>query len=418
MSNKVSIVLTVAILLSICGCTKESAKRCFPEKEMVMVFYGAGFNNLSSDIKRNIGIMKDGDLPFENSHHTLLTFTHLSKTDSDFANLTESHLVKLSKDFGVLKADTLLTIDKTRTASDPEVLREVMQKVADLYPNAHYGLVVSSHGTGWLPAGKYSNSQNFVQYSNKKRYSADLPIYHYNEDPELPRVKTFSAEVELRGSVKYSQETTIQSMAKAIPVHLDYLLFDACLMGCVEVAYEFRNVADKIAFSPAEVLVDGFDYSDLSSLLSDTPDLEAFCKRYFDYYENHASTRYATISVVRTEALDALASLCRELFARYRSGINGIGRRNAVQKYFRSGYDWFYDFVDILVTAGISRDDKEKLDAALDACISYKAATPTFITIQIDTYSGLSMYLPDSGDDDLNSFYKTLEWNKATNLVE
>ena len=57
-------------------------------------------------------------------------------------------------------------------------------------------------------------------------------------------------------------------------------------------------------------------------------------------------------------------------------------------------------------------------EAALNGCISYKAATPYFLELQINTYSGLSMYLPSVGDAQLNEFYKTLAWNKATNLVE
>jgi hypothetical protein len=59
----------------------------------------------------------------------------------------------------------------------------------------------------------------------------------------------------------------------------------------------------------------------------------------------------------------------------------------------------------------------------LNECIIYKAATPSFLGLQIDSYSGLSMYLPSVTKDDqgvagLNAFYKTLAWNKATNLVE
>ena len=419
MLKKLTILVAAIVLAAaLSSCTKARHDRSFPEKEVVMVFYGAGFNNLSSDIKRNIGIIKKGKLPFKDSRHKVLIFTHLSNSDSDFANLTESHLVELSRDFGVFKADTLLTISKERYASDPQVLHEVMQKVAELYPDAHYGLIVSSHGTGWLPAGRYTNSSNVVQYSVGSNVDKDLPLYRYNEDPGSPKVKSFSAEAEMRNGIRYSHETSIQSMAKAIGVHLDYLIFDACLMGCVEVAYEFKDVADKIAFSPTEVLVDGFDYTDISTLLNDNIDLEGFCKRYFDYYDKHPSSRYATISAIRTDKLDALASLCSTLFEKYRSSINSLTMASGVQRYYRSGYSWFYDFEDIFVKAGISEADKAALDAALDACITYKAYTPLFISIEINTYSGLSMHIPSEGNADLRNFYKTLKWNEATNLVE
>ena len=52
----------------------------------------------------------------------------------------------------------------------------------------------------------------------------------------------------------------VLEMVRAITIHLDYIIFDACLMGGIEVAYELRNVADKIGFSQAEILAHGFPY--------------------------------------------------------------------------------------------------------------------------------------------------------------
>ena len=163
MRMKLHILLSAVIPAIICGCTKH-APRDTQGKEKVMIFYCAGFNNLSSDIQNNLKILEKGDLPVKGSRHRLLTFTHLSVSDNNFRTLTDMHLVELSKDFGVLRTDTLLTIDKSRTASDPEVLREVLERVAQIYPNAGYGLILSSHGTGWLPAGKY-NSGNIIHYT-------------------------------------------------------------------------------------------------------------------------------------------------------------------------------------------------------------------------------------------------------------
>lgn len=414
MRIKTAILILAAAL--ICGCMKEPDRSSSPRKEFVLVFYGAGFNNLSSDIKNNIDVLKQGSLPFRNSKHKLLTFTHFSKSDVNFTDLTESHLVQLTKEFGTVYTDTLWTIDKSRSACEPEVLKEVLEKVAEMFPDAHYGLVVSSHGTGWLPAGKYS-SGNYIQFSKKKQ-APGLPRYNYNSEEDGPKVKTFGAEVDVRNGQKYSIEMSIQSMAEAIPIHLDYLLFDACLMGGVEVAYEFKDVADKVAFSPTEVLSEGFDYSVISDLLGDTPDIDAFCKRYFDYYDSGPRERAATISVVRTSGLDALASVSKKLFSTYRGAIGSLNTFSGVQRYYRADHHWFFDFRDILVKAMVSGDELAEFDAALAGCISYKAATPSFLGIKITDYSGLSMYLPGAGDSQLDDFYKTLAWNKATNLVE
>jgi len=291
--------------------------------------------------------------------------------------------------------------------------------VHELYPNADYGMIVSSHGTGWLPAGKYNNSSNYLQFSKGKKKQQNLPIYRFNENPDEPKVKTFGAEVELRDGTKYSRELTIQSMAAAIPIHLDYLIFDACLMGGVEVAYEFKDVADVISFSPTEVLADGFDYTTITHLLQDEPDVIGFSEAYFERYNSQTgSNQSATITVVDTDKIDELAAVCGDLFEKYRSGISALNTRSGVQAYFRSNYHWFYDLEDILLKAGMSDEDKTMLESTLSQCISYKAATPSFLGIEIINYSGLSMYLPGAGDSQLNDFYRSIAWNDATNLVE
>lgn len=425
---KAIILITVLLAAMLGGCTKFNDRSAYPKKDFVMIYYCAGFNDLSSSIQGNLDVMKKADIPFKESKHKLLVYSHFSVSDGNFSTLTPSHLVQLSKNYGKLQADTLLTIDPTRFATDPAVMNEVLEKVQELFPGSRYGLVVSSHGTGWLPAGKYS-SGNVIQFSKKRpgqteqgpdqpeqSHGAALPLYRYNENPDEPRVKTFGAEVKMEDGKKYSQEMSIQSMAAAIPLHLDYLLFDACLMGGIEVAYELKDVADKVAFSPTEVLAAGFDYSDISSLLGDEPSIESFCKLYFDHYDKAGS--YATITVVKSSELDALAQTCKKMFDKYRSGISMLNTVSGIQPYFRSGHHWFYDLEDILDKAGINADDRTELSRAINSSISYKATTAQFLEIRINTYSGLSMYLPGAGDASLNEFYKTLAWNKATNLVE
>ena len=58
----------------------------------------------------------------------------------------------------------------------------------------------------------------------------------------------------------------------------------ACLLGCVEVAWELRDMCDMIAFSPTEVLAGGFVYETLvkNLMAASKPDLEAVCRDYFE----------------------------------------------------------------------------------------------------------------------------------------
>ena len=135
----------------------------------------------------------------------------------------------------------------------------------------------------------------------------------------------------------------LTDFAASIPMHLDYLVFDACFMGCIETAYELRGICDKVAFSPAEILEYGFQYETLAShLLEGEPDLYKACKDYFDKYDKETGImRSATITLVDCSKLDRIASLCKDYFSRYRQAIDEIYPLD-VQQYFRRGRNHGY----------------------------------------------------------------------------
>ena len=116
--------------------------------------------------------------------------------------------------------------------------------------------------------------------------------------------------------------------------------------------------------------------------------------------------------------MEPLAEICCNLFEKYRSEIDELDP-NKVQRYYRGSDHWFYDIEDIIVKAGATQQEIVAFQSALNACIVYKAATPSFMqSFAINTYSGLSMYLPCNGKVELDKFYRTLDWNKATSLVK
>ena len=97
------------------------------------------------------------------------------------------------------------------------------------------------------------------------------------------------------------------------------------------------------------------------------------------------------------------------------SSMNAAG----VQRFYRASHHWFYDLASILQNAGMDNAEENRLNAALDKCVLYKGATPSFMgEFSINTFSGFSMYLPSNGNSELNKYYKTLRWNQATGLVK
>ena len=281
-------------------------------------------------------------------------------------------------------------------------------------------MVFSSHASGWLPAGYYNDPAAYERShapaaKRGKARSWTAPESFPPLEP-FPAVKSLGQD---RGSNSASYEMEMDDFVAAIPYRMEYVLLDACLSGCVEVAWALRDKADVVGFSQAEVLADGFDYATITQrLLGGEPDPISVCEDYFQFYDTQEGTnRSATISVVAPGKMDRLCAVCSRLFEKYRDKIASLSG-SSVQGYFRSERHYFYDLQDILVKAGITQEEQAELQAALDECVLYKAATPSFLSFRIRTYCGFSMYLPSMGTDLLDSFYKEhISWNSATHLV-
>ena len=392
----------------------------------VMILYSAGFNSLASYLDENIEDLQKGDIPAYRTGYddVLLVYSRLTPRSSSsgrcisvYSTPTESALFHIYKKGEEIVRDTLKVWGKEVDACNPETMREVLQMAHDRFPAKSYGMVFSSHASGWLPSGYYSNPDNF---ENVTVWSA--PARMRRVQGTFPAIESFPA-VKSMGqdnNPDNSVEMEIDVFAEAIPYRLDYLIIDACLAGCVEIAYELRGKADIVGYSQAEVLAGGFNYQGMTSkLLQETPDPIGVCRDYFNRYDSQSGVyRSATISVIDTRKMDSLASVCKSLFEKYRSTISTMNG-SPVQGYFRYNRHFFYDLEDVLIQAGIDEDEKEQLSAALRECVLYNAATEYFISIKINTACGFSMYLPSMGSSFLDNFYTThVAWNKATELVK
>lgn len=396
-----------------------------PESRNVLLLYSAGYNSLTRYLTEDIDDIMKGWLPGSGRNdNILLIYSHL-KGDTAPSSPTLTRVL-MGTDGNIVKDTLMVYPEGTRSATGGQ-LHDVLDFVQDAFPAKSYGMIFSSHATGYLPAGYYSAPYNYtftektgVMYRPGYERPATQPVPYVapEHDPSLPEVKSIGQDL-VNGNISY--EIELDDFAKAIPMQLEYLLFDACLMGSVEVAYEFKDKVRHVGFSQTEVLAEGFDYKTLTGHLlgSDIPDPQAVCEDYFHQYDIQSGVyRSATISMVDCTQMEPLAQICKTLFEKYRNEISSL-RPDFVQRYYRYDYHWFYDLADILVQAGATTEELADVNAALDKCIVYKACTPEFMgSFKLNTYSGLSMYLPCNGSPELDKFYKTLSWNKATGLVE
>lgn len=423
------VMTSMALLLSSCQKEKGDDNQDPVHRDKVFLLYSAGFNSISSFMANNISSLGEGYLPSgKRNGNALLVFSKQPKSARDTVQ-TSPVLIQMYKNKkGRAVMDTVRTWPVGTPAASAQTLHDVLEYIKVQYPSDSYGMDFSSHATGWLPAGYYSRSFNSITLSGRRDGSLAPGEVPYIEEvlPGLP-VKTIGQEYKNRKTV--SLEIEIEDFAAAFPMHFDYILFDACLMGGIETAYALKDVTDKVGFSQAEVLAEGFDYTTIADRLlkRSVPAPELVCSDYFAHY-NAMSGEYrsATISLIDCTKMDALGAVCKTLFSKYRDAIASVNP-NLVQGYFRFNKHWFYDLRDILAKSGVIDEDMTLLDNAINSCIIYKAATPEFMKdFPINNFCGLSMYLPaanrlsSSGgsDESLNEYYRGLSWNLATGLLE
>lgn len=414
--------------LSACCDQKLPQDDCITDEgsRKVLLLYSAGYNSLRNYLLDDIKDLKQGWIPGNDCNDDiLLVYTHTSRVGGAYDDPTTPYLIRLYKKDGNTISDTLVTYPKGTISSSAGQLNEVLCYVKDNFTSGSYGMIFSSHATGYLPSGYYSNPGSYVfQRSGIMRsrgIPSPVPYIEPDFDPSLPMVKSIGQDQVGPSSSRVSYEMELSDFAEAIPMKLDYILFDACLMGGIEVAYELRDKCSKVGFSQAEVLAEGFDYKTLTEhlLLNDTPNPRGVCNDYFTQYDIQSGVyRSATISLVDCESLEPLAEVCRNIFSAHREGLSAISP-DKVQRFYRSGKHWFYDLESIIMEAGASEEEIASLHDALEQCVLFKGHTPEFMNeFKINVFSGFSMYLPCNGSSELNKFYKTLQWNKATGLVE
>jgi len=412
-------VLSVPLTVS-CSCTKEEMT-----VGRVVLLYLEGNNNLSSYARQNINSINQGFLPDyydEGGGDIFLTYCHIKGS--------RPYLARLSTVSGKLRIDTLVRYSDWNSC-DPAVLKNVLDEAFARYPGVERGLILWSHGSGWLPEGYYKDP---VEYSGLRpgtaspEEAAGAPLIHLPlpEDPYAHLVKSFGEDEE------YDSEMDIVEMGDVLSgQQLDYVIFDCCLMGGAEVAYQIRDDCDYIVASQAEILANGFPYDDLiGTLFADGMSVKdrmvSAAREYYEYYADQS----ATISVIRTDALEPLAASVKAVMdagGREKTKVIPINNQGEidtalVQRYFRFARHWFYDLDDYIGTITEDSDLYSTFVSSLSDAVPYKAATPSFMKGQggfdITHHSGLSIFIDRPRNSYLETYYRTLDWCGDSGMLE
>ena len=301
------------------------------------------------------------------------------------------------------RADTIKTYPELNSA-DALVLHEVIDYVKREWPSDYYGLVLWSHGMGWLPKSKL----NYVTSNN-------VPIRRAHA------TKTFAKDTIMENGKTKVMWMEIDDLAEAIPNGVfDYILFDACYMGNVEVAYALRKKAKFIVSSCYEIVENGFPYDRATPYLLNS-NLTQACMEFYSYYNRMTNwEQMAGISIVKTDGLDSLARCFKKVVGDFRDSIP-VMDVSKVQHFDRFKNHVFYDLEDFVHKLGPRKEYLNEFRLQLSECVQFKISTPYIFpgdvdSIKVNTYCGLSVFIPLEKYDapGLNDDYRKTEWSERT----
>jgi hypothetical protein len=374
----------LAMALTLFSCKKaETEEIVVVKRPKTVLLYMVANNNLSYDAENSISRLQNGYIPAEEGN--LLVYKHCAGMDPVLLHIKKG-------EEGTVVADTAYRFPP-RVSATKSALTQALNVTQALFPADSYGLILWSHGTGWIPPLASSSSA-------AQEVSGSAPQ------------RTFG----LDGKV----ELEIRDLAQAIPYKLSFMLMDACFMGGIETAYEVKDSVDYYIGSPAEILTESFPYHKIMQhIFKSTPDYAAVCKEYYDYYNaKSGAERSATVALMDCSKLAEVAEVAKRVFDQYGERIASLDL-SLLQPYFRgSSSKYFYDLKD-LVDAIADASLSAEFAAALERAVPYKATTPYFIELPIRSFCGVSTYVPGNpADTKLADYYKQYKWNQATGMIK
>lgn len=298
-----------------------------------------------------------------------------------------TRLTELYMNDGMAKQRLIEEYDTSLSTVDPDFVKSVLARVKQEAPADSYGLILSSHGGGWVPSDLYDV---YLLNEGTRSTPQARPMFYGQDDYDCMEIPDL---VDALGDTHYK-----------------YIIFDACFMANVEALYDFRDSADYIVASAAEVLGAGFPYEKMIPMLFEYEDhsLLSICEEYMAYYKESSGT----VALVDCKELEPLAEAMRAAMAE-------IGEVNAedVQAYDAFEYHLYFDLMHY-VELGVA--NSSAFEKALNRAVIYSGHTDTILTstgdvdsFELERSCGLSCYIPQQACPATEAAWRETAWAKA-----
>lgn len=283
-------------------------------------------------------------------------------------------------------------------ATDPTVMEEVFKDMQAVAPSESYGVIFGSHGKGWMKGN-----------SVRTKAFGDDNGYHINI-PDLANV-----------------------LKNSFTDKLDFVLFDACMMGTAEVCYELKEVTSHCVASVMETPVYGFPYAQiLPYLYVDNVDYSTVCHEFISF--NKTKDLWGTCAAVDCSQMENLAEAVKSKLTEWEDALPSVSMEN-VQQYGVGSYRYFsYDVLDFFRElgrkSGVADTDLNteiaSVQTALNQAVVAKEclAGPEYefdgLTIDDTRFCGIGMYIPEAynpyvtSKTSWNTYYESsIAWYRA-----
>jgi hypothetical protein len=373
--------LAVAALL-LCSCPESNEVSDFPTRTVII--YMVADNNLDPFAVKDLNEMEQG-------WSATLDGNLIAYVDrAEGASPAHPVVYKVVHDTTSAIVSPIKKVYAEQNSVSADVMRRVLSELVADYPAQSYGLALWSHGTGWLPAGAAPGSGKAARQVGKAAHPQS-----FGRDG--------------------TDEMSITDLRSALPCQFDFIIFDACYMGAVEVAYELKGKADYLVFSPTEVLSAGYPYQEIVGRLFDKQvDYPEVAHSFFQSYSAlEGATQSASVSVVKTAALDDLAVSFRKLMsdtARLLPVNSG-----EVQRFSARSDIPLFDLGSFAAKLSANTEGCEEVRRNTHSAVIFKEATEKFLdNFTITNFSGMSIFIPDTLTTPYHDFYKTFAWFQAS----
>lgn len=362
-----------------------------PGQRTVLIYFVADNNKLASLVDDDLAELKKGikEYGLLDSQHLL---AYIDKGG-------EASLIELVEQDGIAVEKVIKTYPDRNSAGVTE-MQEVFDDVFqnEVYQAESYGFVYWSHGDGWIPY-------------------------------PLPATRWVGQD---KGSGDRRMNISELKQVLDTAPHFDFIMFDACFMLSVEVAYELRDYCDYYICSPTETPGPGAPYDKILPYMFTNGKSVELAEAYFNVYmalydegkniSNNNWTGGVSIGVIKTSELEYLASVTQQVLQGFETGVDCSMLRKQVfdydkrilNNYYVDDYIGYYDFQNMMEGL-LDSSAYEEWETAFTLALTYWNTTPqnysSFVRMfSMTSANGVSHYIPSSPDTDACEAYRSLAW--------